>query len=123
MLTAIDTIKVFQKQSDNQHLSTGSIIFKEDDLGDKMYGIIKGEVDVIVNGHIIETLQAGSTFGQGALLDPENKRLSTTVAKTDCELASLDKERFLFAVQETPLFALEVMREYSLRLRTLKHLL
>jgi len=123
MLTLIDTIELFQKQPESLKIPTGTIIFKENDLGELMYGIIQGEVDIIVNGHVIETLKTGEIFGQGALLDPEYKRLSTAVAKTQCELASLDKERFLFAVQETPVFALQVLREYSKRLRKIKHLL
>jgi len=121
MLTAIDTIKLFQKEPDNLKIPTGTIIFKENDLGELLYGIIQGEVDIIVNGHVVETLKSGDIFGQGAIVDPEHKRLSTAVAKTDCELASLDQERFIFVVQETPVFALQVMREYSKRLRTLKH--
>jgi CRP-like cAMP-binding protein len=36
------------------------------------------------------------------------------------EIAIVDQERFLFAVQETPMFALEVMRSYSDRFRCLK---
>ncbi|GGA16027.1 hypothetical protein CYANOKiyG1_30080 [Okeania sp. KiyG1] len=36
------------------------------------------------------------------------------------KLAYLDQERFLFVVQETPLFALSVIRSYSNRLRKIK---
>jgi CRP/FNR family transcriptional regulator, cyclic AMP receptor protein len=123
MGSIIETIKLFQKEPNLESIPTGTVIYKENDLGNLMYGIIEGEVDVIVNGNVLETLKAGEIFGPGAILDPEHKRLSTAVAKTDCQLASLDKDRFIFAVQETPLFALEVMREYSKRLRKLKHLL
>ena len=35
-------------------------------------------------------------------------------------MRSLDEERFLFVVQETPMFALDVIRSYSDRLRRLK---
>ncbi len=45
---------------------------------------------------------------------------STAKAKTDCKIAILDQEHFLFDVQETSLFALEVMRSYSDLFRSFK---
>ncbi len=123
MLTMIETIKLFQKQSGHENIPAGTVIYQENDTGLLMYGIIEGEIEAVVNGNVVETIKTGEIFGQGALVDPDHKRLSTAIAKTDCELVSLDKERFMFAVQETPMFALQVMREYSKRLRSLKQLL
>ena len=45
------------------------------------------------------------------------------IYETDCKLAFLDRKHFLFAVQQTPMFALEVMRSYSDRHRRLKKVL
>ncbi|MFM8309662.1 MAG: cyclic nucleotide-binding protein, partial [Microcystis aeruginosa] len=45
---------------------------------------------------------------------------STAIAKTDCKLAYLNQPQFLFAVQETPMFAIKVLRSYSDRFRKLK---
>jgi hypothetical protein len=120
MLTPVDTIKIFQKQTGNIKFPAGTIIFNQGEPGDTMFGIISGEVEFSLNDQIIESLYAGDIFGEGALINPEHKRLSKAVAKTDCELVSLDKDHFIFAVQETPLFALEVMRSLSVRLRNLK---
>jgi len=39
------------------------------------------------------------------------------VATTDATLATIDKHRFLFLVQETPTFALDVMAVMAERLR------
>ena len=58
-----------------------------------MYGIVKGEVEMLLNGHVIETLKQGDVFGQGALVHEDYCRASTAVAKTDCQLASLDRKR------------------------------
>jgi CRP-like cAMP-binding protein len=88
-----------------------------------MYGIIEGEVQFSVDGKNTESLKAGDVFGEGALVNPDHKRRSTATAKTDCVLAILDKERFLFAVQQTPMFALEVMRSYSDRVNALRNLI
>jgi CRP/FNR family cyclic AMP-dependent transcriptional regulator len=39
------------------------------------------------------------------------------VAKSACRLALVDEKRFLFMVQQTPFFALHVMRVLATRLR------
>jgi CRP-like cAMP-binding protein len=85
-----------------------------------MYGIIEGEVELTHNGKTVEVLTAGDVFGQGALVHEDHQRESMAIAKTTCQLATLDREHFLFAVQQTPLFALEVLRSYSDRYRKLK---
>ncbi len=120
MLDPVQTITIFQKQPDPQVFSTGQIIFKEGQPGDCMYGVVEGEVDLYVDGKIVETIQAGDVFGTGVLVGIKN-RTYTAIAKTNCKLAYLDEQRFLFAVQETPMFALEVMRIYSQRLTRLQH--
>jgi CRP-like cAMP-binding protein len=87
-----------------------------------MYGIISGEVEMYLKGKMVETIKAGDIFGQGALVHEDHQRASTAIAKTECQLAFLNREHFLFAVQQTPMFALEVMRSYSDRFRRLKAL-
>jgi len=98
------------------------VIFEEGQAGDLMYGVLEGEVELLVNHKSVERIQPGDVFGIGSLLDSD-KRAYTAIAKTDCKLACLDRQRFLFAVQETPLFALEVMKRYSDRLNRIEHLL
>ena len=123
MLQPIETLKILQNNSQIQSFSAGEIIFHQGAEGKEMYGIVRGEVEMLVNDQVIEIINEGDVFGQGALLNPEHLRASTARAKTDCQIASLDQNHFLFAVQETPMFALEVMKSYSDRFRRLKHLI
>jgi CRP-like cAMP-binding protein len=51
----------------------------------------------------------------------EAARTYTASPKTDCKLAFLAQQQFLLAVQETPMFALKVMKRYSERLNRLAH--
>ncbi len=120
MLEPAKTVELFQKQPGHQTFSPGDVIFEDGQKGDVMYGIIEGVVELFVNGQVIETIKAGDVFGEGALVHEEHTRASTAIAKTECKLAYLDQERFLFVVQETPMFALHVIRSYSDRLRRLK---
>ncbi|MDJ0518456.1 MAG: Crp/Fnr family transcriptional regulator [Trichodesmium sp. MO_231.B1] len=120
MLEPAKTVELFQKQPGNQIFSPGDVIFEDGQKGDVMYGVIEGVVELFVNGQVIETIKVGDVFGEGALVHEEHTRASTAIAKTECKLVYLDQERFLFAVQETPMFALYVIRSYSDRLRRLK---
>jgi CRP-like cAMP-binding protein len=44
-------------------------------------------------------------------------RVASAVARTDCKLCPIDQKRFQFLVQQTPYFAIEVMRVLVERLR------
>jgi CRP-like cAMP-binding protein len=121
MLNPVETISIFQKQPGPQAFSAGEVVFEEGQPGDKIYGILEGEVDILVNGKVIETIETGEVFGAGVLVGVKN-RTYTAIAKVDSKLAFLDQEGFLFAVQETPMFALQVMKSYSERLSRLEHL-
>ena len=122
MLSPVETIKLFQSQPE-QTFAKGNVIFNNGEKGTVMYGIIEGTVEMSIDGKVVEIIEQGDVFGQGALVHEDYLRASTAVAKTDCKLAILDREHFLFAVQQTPMFALEVMRSYSDRHRRLKQIL
>jgi CRP/FNR family transcriptional regulator, cyclic AMP receptor protein len=120
MLKAVDTIRLFQEQADPHRITAGQVIYQEGQPGKMMYGILEGEVDLSVDNKVYETLKAGDVFGIRALIYDGALRDATAIAKTDGQLVYLDRERFYFAVQETPMFALNVMKNYSERLRYLK---
>ncbi len=124
MLKPVETVRILQNNSHHlKSFAAGEVIFQQGTEGKMMYGIIEGEVEMLVNDKVVETIKQGDVFGQGALLHSDHLRTSTARAKTDCQIACLDQQHFLFAVQETPMFALEVMRSYSDRLRSLKLLI
>ena len=51
-----------------------------------------------------------------AIID-SSPRSGTVIAVTDAKLAVIDRNKFLFLVQETPMFALQVMSTMAERLR------
>lgn len=121
MLNPAETVKLFQSQSQSVLYPAGTVIFEAGQTGHEMYGILAGEVALSLHGKVLETLNQGDVFGEGALVQPDGSRYTTAIAKTDCTLACMNREHFLFAIQETPLFALEIVRSLSDRLRRLKH--
>ncbi|MFP4219616.1 MAG: cyclic nucleotide-binding domain-containing protein [Phormidium sp.] len=121
MLQPVRTVEIFQKQTEPQHYKARDVIFREGEPGETMFGIIEGAVDLVIENQVVETIDAGDVFGEGSLVRVNGTRASTAVAKTDCTLAVMDQKKFLFAVQETPMFALEIMYSLSQRLRHFKH--
>ncbi len=123
ILEPVRTVEIYQKPPSPQNFLADEVIFEEGSSGDLVYGIIEGEVEISVKGKVIETLKTGDVFGQSALVQPSHQRASTARAKTNCLIAFVDKEHFLFAVQQTPIFALELLRSYSNRVHILRQIL
>jgi CRP/FNR family cyclic AMP-dependent transcriptional regulator len=94
----------------------GHVIFTEDDTGDVAYVVLEGEVDLTFRGHLLETVTSGGLIGEMALIDSQT-RSATATAKTETKAVAINKDRFIFMVQETPWFALEVMKIMADRLR------
>jgi CRP-like cAMP-binding protein len=74
-----------------------------------MYVVLEGEVEARVKGHLVETIGPGGIFGEMALID-HAPRVATITAKTDAKLAPIGAKRFLFMVEQTPHFSLQIMR-------------
>ncbi|BAQ62689.1 cAMP-binding proteins - catabolite gene activator and regulatory subunit of cAMP-dependent protein kinases [Geminocystis sp. NIES-3708] len=115
-----DVINLFFNHLKTQNIPAGEVIFSSGDKGEKMFALMKGEVELWLNGQVVETIHEHDVFGEGALVQLDHTRMTTAIAKTDCQLAELNRERFLFLLQETPLFALEIVRSLSSRLRKVK---
>ena len=107
---------LFENSRHIQEFQAGTTIFAEGTPGDVLYVILSGEVEVSLRGELIEVLGPGELVGEMALIDP-SVRSATVVAKSDCRLAVINEQRFLYMVQETPYFALHVMRVLVQRLR------
>jgi CRP/FNR family transcriptional regulator, cyclic AMP receptor protein len=113
---SVVTIDLFRKEDQHDVFRQGQTIFSEGDAGHVMYVVIEGEVELRVNGKVLETLGPGGALGEMSLVD-EAPRSASAMAKTDCKLVAIDERRFNFLVQQTPRFAIQVMRVLADRLR------
>lgn len=109
-------IHVFDHSGARRSYAAGQAVFAEGDQGDVMYAVVEGEVDLVVNGRIVETAGPGGIIGEMALID-SGARSATARARTDSVLVLVAPDQFLFMVQEHPTFALSVMRIMASRLR------
>jgi CRP/FNR family cyclic AMP-dependent transcriptional regulator len=109
-------VSVFRFADDFESFTAGQPIFTAGQPGEVMFVVKEGEVDVLVNGKVVDTVGQGGLLGEMALIDKQ-PRSATAIAKTDCKLVSVNEQRFQRLVQQTPHFALQVMRVMAQRLR------
>ncbi len=115
-------INYFVNATEFVDYKAGDVIFEEGATGEVMYAIKEGDVEIVHQGKPIEVISGGQFFGEMALVD-QSPRSAQAVAKTDCKIILVNRHRFLFLVQETPTFALEVMEVMSNRIRRMMDIL
>jgi len=109
-------IHIFDRATDFAVYKAGDVIFNQGDEAHSMYVIIEGEVEIDILPDLQETVDKGGFFGEMALIT-DDPRSATVRAKTDVKLVAVDERRFDFMVQETPGFAITIMRILVQRLR------
>lgn len=112
----MNTVDLFRNARDFASFEAGQVIFEEGEPGDLMYVVLEGEVDILLHGKLVDATGPGGILGEMALVDA-GPRSATARARTACRLAPVTEKRFMFLVQQTPYFSLQVMRIMSERLR------
>ena len=111
------TVNLFQAEdADLISFRAGETIFSEGETGDLMYVVRDGQVDLRVKGQLVDALGPGGVLGEMALIE-HAPRTATATARTDCTLVPIPEKRFTFMVQQTPHFALQIMKVMAERLR------
>lgn len=110
------TIDIFRNEPKLVSFGVGEVIFRDGDDGSEMFAVVEGAVEIYKHEKRVATLKPSDVFGEMALIDHE-QRCATAVAQTDCKLAVISERRFFLLVQETPYFALQLMRVLTERLR------
>lgn len=99
----------------------GSVIVFEDDPGDALYLVAKGQVKVVLIGEdgrevILSVLGEGNFFGEMSLID-DKPRSATVIAMIDSAVLLLRREDFQSRLRTSPEIAIALLRELSRRLR------
>jgi CRP/FNR family transcriptional regulator, cyclic AMP receptor protein len=111
------TINLFNSDPHAEKFPVGQTVFREGEHGDHMFAVVKGSVDLVINDKVVETVGPGGVFGEMALVEEQQPRVATALVKADAELVRIDRKRFLFLVQQTPYFSLQLMAIMATRLR------
>ena len=109
---------LFRHADEVKNVSAGETIFEEGGAPDCMYVVKEGTVRLEVGGALVETVEAGGCFGEMALIEP-SPRSASAKAGSDAVIVPVDAKRFEFLVQQTPFFAVHVMRVLADRLRNM----
>lgn len=112
----MDAVRLFDHDPNRQRFAAGEEVFAQGSPRDRMYVVVTGEVEIRIDGVAVEQAGPGGLVGEMALID-DGPRSSAVVARVDSELVPVDRDRFLFLVQQTPFFAFTVMRVLTERLR------
>jgi CRP/FNR family cyclic AMP-dependent transcriptional regulator len=120
-VNALDTMRALAEEGEVRTFEPGEWIFRAGESGETMFGLMEGSVELTWNtgiGH--EEIKPGDTFGAGALVMPDHRRYGDARALTSSRILVMNREKFLFAVQEAPMFAIELLASIDNRLRQLK---
>ena len=85
-----------------------------------MFGILEGSVRLVRTNSSAqdryEVIRIGHIFGSESLVVEEHRCLCTATAISFCCLIVINRENFLFAVQEAPMFAIGLLASIDARL-------
>lgn len=96
----------------------GAFILRQNEDGQEMYCLRRGQAELRVNSVVVETIGVGGILGELALLDKE-PRTASAVATEECDVLVYDLERFEYLLAMTPDFALRIMKLLARRLRAI----
>ncbi len=107
---------LFRNEPRLVNISAGDTLFREGDPGETMYVLLSGSADILVGERVVETVEAGGVVGELGVVET-GPRSGTVRARMPCTFVEIDQARFRFLVEETPYFAVEVMKVMAGRLR------
>lgn len=88
-----DDLNMIAERIEMQYFPENYIIFNNGDVGNIMYIIKRGKVQVIREKNVLATLEDGQFFGEMALVSDEIRN-AKIITLTDVELLSIKKEDF-----------------------------
>ncbi|MCD4817112.1 MAG: cyclic nucleotide-binding domain-containing protein [Candidatus Cloacimonetes bacterium] len=122
-----EELKYFASKMHVAHFKETDTIIKENEDGDKMFILFKGEVQISIKMTMIdEQIEMDKTlitlrdkdykfFGEIGLLDSQ-KRTATVIAKTNCTLYTINRKVFLQMCSEYPKIGVKILLRISEKL-------
>lgn len=98
----ITQLRIFSRSSvQREHFEAGEELFLEGDIGDRIYFIIDGQVEVEVNSKIVNVVGPGGVIGEIALV-ANTPRTATIRAKSAVDAATVSRDTFHTLVAHFP---------------------
>ena len=119
---AATAMEFFKAAGKPEGFDAGKVIFAENEKAGifsraRMYILIVGEIEMLVQDKVIGSVKAGEVFGEMAVIAGA-ARTAAARAKNACTVIGLDDKQYLVALQQKPEFALMLMSIMNARLRS-----
>lgn len=106
-----------------RHFRPGEVIFSAGDPGDGFYVVESGQVRISASAgsdeqRLLATIGAGDFFGEMAVVDAE-PRSASAIADQATTAYFLTRDTLLDLLRQKPQLALDLVREFSIRMRAL----
>src|SRR4026207_1083372 len=103
------------------NLKSGDILFREGDLGEHLYVMVRGELEINMasntdNELILNVLKEGEYLGEMSLIMPGGRRSAGARARGDVVLLSMSRSQFQDLLQRHPELANAMVKVLSQRL-------
>ena len=123
-----DQIGHFEKVIKRKNFPSGEVIFAEGDVGDSLYLLLEGEVEINqaltlqLTKHDYDTREKAiinlssdihPVFGEMSLLGSDDKRTATVKATSDCEMGIITKGDLFEICQSNPEIGFTIMKNVA----------
>ena len=117
----LEQLEAIHRCLNEQHYTLGEHVFAEGDVGDEMYIVAEGEIEIVIEVEnaeplLLATVLPGSYFGEMAVLDNEPRSATARVSK-DARLLTLKGEQLKELIYVMPEIAFTIFKVLSERLR------
>ncbi len=98
----ITQVRIFRRQQvRREHFEAGEIVFEQGDVGDRVYFVVDGEAEILVDAECVAVLQTGAVLGEIALI-ADKPRSATVRARTALNMVSVSRDAFHTLVAHFP---------------------
>lgn len=116
-----DTLQALAAELHTRHLETGDVLFHKGAGGDAIYIIRSGWVKIVTENSagqelVLNHCGPGEVVGEMALIDHE-PRSAGVIALSPVDVLQLKRDTFMQVLSRQPMLALDIMRNFSARLR------
>ena len=109
-------LRKIRSSLDAVSVPAGKVLVEEGRIGQEFFIIVDGRASVTRNGRRVARLEAGSHFGELALLD-RRPRSASVVSETDMDVLVMSQRQFNGLLESVPSIARKMLSALATRLR------
>lgn len=95
----------------------GEYVFRKGETGSEMYYLLSGNVQILMHGNLVRTINPGEYFGEMALLANADRSMDAMVCSDHAEILRISSQNIETLLIEEPRIAMSFLREMALELR------